>query len=49
MILVSFQVDDKLKKTRLFQKIFLLANTNIEMMLEMLFLTFSNANMSFSE
>lgn len=44
IVLVSFQVEDKLKKTRFFEKIFLLANINMELILEVLFLILSNAN-----
>ena len=44
IVLASFQVEDKLKKTRFFQETFLLANLNIKVVLEILFLTLSNAN-----
>ena len=44
MVLASFQVEDKLKKARFFQKTFLLADLSIEIFLGMPFLTLSNAN-----
>lgn len=47
--LASFQVEYKLRKVRFFHKSFLLADTSIKMMLEMLFLTFSNADKVFLE
>lgn len=37
MIFASFQIEDKLKKVRVFQKIFLFTNFNMEVVLEMLF------------
>lgn len=49
MVLASFQIEDKLGKARFFQETFLLADINVEMVLGMLFLIFSNANVSFSE
>ena len=49
MVLASFQVENKLRKTRFFQKTFLLANISMEMVLSMPFLTFSNANVQFVE
>lgn len=48
MVLVSFQVENKLKKTRFFQETFLVANTSVEVILRMLFLAFSNSNVSFA-
>ena len=44
IVLASFQVKDKLKKTRFFQKTFLLADFSVEMVLKIMFLIFSNAN-----
>lgn len=49
IVLVSFQAKYKLRKTRFFQKIFLLTDTSVEMVLEMPFLTFSNANIQFKK
>lgn len=43
----SFQVEDKLKKPGFFKKIFLLTDLNVELVLEMLFLMLSNANIQF--
>ena len=45
MVITSFQTKDKLKKARFFQETFLLADFNMEVVLKMLFLTFSNANL----
>ena len=44
MVLVSFQVKDKLGRARFFQESFLLADTSVEVVLRMLFLTLSNAD-----
>ena len=44
MVLASFQVENKFGKAWFFQKTFLLADTNMEMVLGMLFLTLSNTN-----
>lgn len=43
MVLASFQVENKLKKTRFFQETFLVANTSVEVILRMLLLAFSNS------
>ena len=43
----SFLLKDSLEKDRFFEKIFLLANTSIEMVLEMSFLAFINADFQF--
>lgn len=43
-VLASFQVENKLKKTQFFQEIFLLTDISVKVMLGILFLTFSNAN-----
>ena len=47
IVLASFQVEDKLEKVWFFQKTFLLANINMEIVLDMLFLILSNANIQF--
>lgn len=47
MIIVGFLLQDKLRKIWFFQKIFLVINTRIEVVLGMLFLTFSGANLRF--
>ena len=44
MVLASFQVKNMLEKPWFFKETFLLADFSIEIVLEMLFLTFSNAN-----
>ena len=44
MVLASFQVEDKLGRTWFFQETFLLANISAEVVLGLLFLTFSNAD-----
>ena len=49
MILVSFQVEDKLERARFFQETFLLADISVEMVLGMPFLTFSNTNIQFPD
>lgn len=47
MVLVIFSLEDSLEKVRFFKESFLLTNTNIEVVLEMLFLVFSNADFWF--
>ena len=49
MFLASFQVEDKLGRTRFFQETFLLADISTEVVLGMPFLTLSNANIQFVE
>ena len=49
MVLASFQVEGKLGWARFFQESFLLADTIVEVVLSMPFLTLSNADVSFSE
>ena len=49
MVLASFQVKDKLGRTRFFQETFLLADISTEVVLDMFFLTLSNANVQFIE
>lgn len=44
MVLVSFQVEDQLERACFFQKTFLLDDINMERVLRMLFLIFSNTN-----
>ena len=48
MVLASFQVKDKFERARFFQKTFLLADFNVKVVLEMLYLTFSNTNIKFA-
>ena len=47
--MASFQVEDKLGKAWFFQETFLLANIDVEVVLGILFLTFSNADIQFME
>ena len=49
MVMAGFQVVDKLGRARFFQESFLLAETSMEVVLGMLFLAFSNANIQFAE
>ena len=49
MVLADFQVEDKLGKVRFFQETFLLADISAEVVLGILFLTLSNANIQFVE
>lgn len=49
IVLTSFQVKDKLGKARFFQKIFLLIDVSIEVILRMLFLILNNANIQFAK
>ena len=44
MVIAAFQVVNKLGCSRFFQKTFLLANISMKVVLGMLFLTLSNAN-----
>lgn len=49
IVLASFQVKNKLSQARFLQKIFLLVNINGEIVLNMPFLTFNNADIQFAE
>ena len=49
MVIANFQMEDKGGKSRFFQKIILVADTKFEMILEMLFLKISNADIAFGE
>ena len=49
MVLADFQVEDKLGKARFFQETFILADISVEVVLGMLFLTFSNVDVQFVE
>ena len=49
MVIAGFQVEDKLDRARFFQESFLLAKTSWEVVLEMPFLSLSNANIQFAE
>lgn len=47
MVIAKFQVSDKLDKTCFFQKTFLFINSNVNIILEIFFLTLSNENILF--
>ena len=49
MVIGNFQVEYKLGRARFFQELFLLAETSIEVVLGILFFTFSNTNIQFAE
>ena len=49
MVLANFQVEDKLRRAQFFQETFLLADISIKVVLDMSFLTFSNADIQFAE
>ena len=44
MVITRFSIQDKLGRARFFEKTFLLADTSMEVVLGMLFLTLSNAD-----
>ena len=47
MVIAKFLFQDKLKKPSFFEKTFLLADTSMDVILEILFLTINNANVNF--
>ena len=49
IVITGYLVKNKLKKVRFFQKTFLLANIGLEVVLGMLFLTFSRADVRFAK
>ena len=49
MVIADFQIEDKGGRPIFFQKTFLVTNTKFEVVLGMLFLKFSNEDMSFGE
>lgn len=49
MVLISFQIENKLEKAQYFQETFLLANIGLEMVLKMPFATVSNSDVLFLE
>ena len=49
MVITGFYVKDKPGRAKFFQKSFLLAETSIEVVLEMPIFTFYNANIQFTE
>ena len=49
MVIATFQVVDKLSRSQFFWKTFLLADISIKVLLDMLFFSFSNADVQFAE
>ena len=49
MVIADFQIEDKGNRSRFFQETFLIADIKFEVILRMLFLKLSNADVSFSE
>ena len=49
MVIADFQIEDKGGRPKFFQKTFLVANIQFEMVLGMTFLKISNADVSFDE
>ena len=49
MVIAAFQVKDKLGRARFLQETFLLANTSMEVVLGIPFLTLSNVDIQFAE
>ena len=49
MVLANFQVEDKLGRAQFFQETFLVANTSVDVVLGMPFLTLSNADVVFKD
>lgn len=49
IVIVRFLIQDKVSKVQFFEKIFLLTNTNIKIVIKMFFFSFSNANIKFIE
>ena len=45
MVIIDFQVEDKINRPRFFQKIFWIANIKFEIMLKIFFWKISNTNM----
>ena len=49
MVIAGFQVEDKANRSRFYYKTYLMANTKFEVILGILFLKISNADMSFGK
>ena len=49
IVITDLQIKDKIGRPRFFQKTFLMADTKFEVILRMLFLKLSNADVSFGE
>ena len=48
-MIIDFQIENKSSKSRFFQKIFLIANIKFKVILKMLFLKISIANIAFNK
>ena len=48
IVVAAFSIEDKANRVRFFKEIFLVANISPKVVLEMLFLTLSGANVDFS-
>lgn len=49
MVIINFQIEDKVDKLKFFWKAFLVANTKFEINFEIFFLKINNADILFSE
>ena len=49
MVITDFQIENKARRPKFFQEIFSIADIKFEVILEMLFLKISNADMSFGK
>ena len=49
MVITDFQMEDKGGRPRFFQEIFLVVDTQFEVILKMLFMKISNADISFGK
>lgn len=49
MVLASFKIDNKLKQSQFFKENFLMTGTSVAVILSILFLIFSNADILFAE
>lgn len=49
MVIIGFQVQDKLRRARFFQKSFLVADPSVKVIFELFFLTFSKVEVDFIE
>ena len=49
IVIANYSIKDKLKRVRFFQETFLLTNISLKMVLEILFLSFSKADIWFTK
>lgn len=49
MVIVVFQIRNKLRYSQFFEKFFLISDISISIILEIFFLFFSNANITFAD